>query len=222
MVRFDATLCTVACALILAHVGSPSIAAAQQASPEPAGQVAPAQRPAAAPIDYATAHLDRRIPAVRAAGSITIDGRLDEPAWLNAPMANSFVQNDPREGQPATYDTEVRVLYDDQAVYFGVFARDEEPGRITVTDISEDFDTNQSDGFRIVLDTFHDQRNGYQFATNPAGAKWDAQMANEGRENNVDWDGIWEVVTSVTETGWYAEIRIPFRTLKFTNADVQT
>ena len=61
----------------------------------------------------------------------------------------------------------------------------------------------------------HDRRNGYQFATNPAGAKWDAQMANEGRENNANWDGIWEVRTRITEIGWYAEIRIPFRTLKF-------
>ena len=74
----------------------------------------------------------------------------------------------------------------------------------------------------MIIDTFHDGRNGYQFATNPAGAKWDAQMANEGRENNADWDGIWEVSTRVGEAGWYAEMRVPFRTLKFTRADVQT
>ena len=67
----------------------------------------------------------------------------------------------------------------------------------------------------MVIDTFHDERNGYQFAINPAGAKWDAQMANEGRESNSNWDGIWDVETHVAEDGWYAEMRIPFRTLRF-------
>ena len=149
-------------------------------------------------------------------GEITLDGELDEPSWSEAPIASNFIQNDPREGEPATFDTEVRVLYDDDALYFGVFAKDDEPSRIIVNDLKKDFNTGTSDGFRIILDTFHDERNGYQFATNPAGAKWDAQMANEGRENNADWDGIWDVATRITETGWYAEIRIPFRTLKFT------
>jgi hypothetical protein len=163
----------------------------------------------------------RRIDAVRAAGEIVLDGALNEPAWEDAAVARGFVQNDPREGEPATYDTEVRVLYDDDALYFGVFAADPEPGRIIVNDLKKDFNTDTSDGFRVILDTFHDRRNAYQFATNPSGAKWDAQMANEGRENNVNWDGLWDVRTRVTETGWIAEIRIPFRTLRFSAADAQ-
>src|SRR5262245_5142654 len=68
-------------------------------------------------IDYATAHLDRKVLATRATGPISINGILDEPAWVNAPVAHDFIQNDPREGEPATFDTEVRVLYDDQAIY---------------------------------------------------------------------------------------------------------
>ena len=159
--------------------------------------------------------------AVRLAGEITLNGELDEPSWSQAPMAHNFVQNDPREGMPATFDTEVRVLYDDDALYFGVFAKDDQPSRIISNDLKKDFNTDQSDGFRIILDTFHDQRNGYMFATNPGGAKWDAQMINEGRENNANWDGIWDVATRITETGWYAEIRIPFRTLRFSAAEAQ-
>ena len=174
-----------------------------------------------APIDYGTARLERRLEIVRAAGRITLDGVLDEPSWSQAPMANGFIQNDPREGEPATYDTEVRVLYDDDALYFGVFARDDEPARIVDNDLKKDFNTGTSDGFRVILDTFHDARNAYQFATNPAGAKWDAQMTNEGLENNANWDGIWDVKTRIVETGWYAEIRIPFRTLKFRPSEVQ-
>ncbi|MGE0704292.1 MAG: DUF5916 domain-containing protein [Vicinamibacterales bacterium] len=176
----------------------------------------------AAGINYETARLDRRLTIVRATAPIVIDGTLDEPDWVNAPVARGFIQNDPREGQPATHDTEVRMLYDNEAIYFGVFARDTEPAGIIVTDLKKDFNTANNDGFRVIIDTFRDARNGYQFAVNPAGAKWDAQMANEGRENNANWDGIWDVRTRVDDAGWHAEIWIPFRTLKFSDADPQT
>jgi len=174
------------------------------------------------PIDYEAARLERVVAIVRAGGSITLDGVLDEPAWASAPVAKDFIQNDPHEDQPATFDTEVRVLYDDDALYLGVFAKDDQPSAIIVNDLKKDFNTGSSDGFRVVLDTFKDGRNGYQFAVNPAGAKWDAQMANEGRENNANWDGIWDVRARIDERGWYAEIRIPFRTLKFDDSDPQT
>ena len=103
------------------------------------------------------------------------------------------MQNDPREGEPATYDTEVKLLYDDRALYIGVFAKDPEPGQIIVNELRKDFNTGNADGFQVVIDTFHDQRNGYQFAINPSGAKWDSQMSNEGRDQNQNWDGIWDV-----------------------------
>ena len=217
MARHGATSCAVAFALVATLGSFPQEAAAQ---PQPPQNTA---RSSSTPtIDYDTARLERRLEAVRAAGPIMLDGMLDESSWASAPTATHFIQNDPREGEAATFDTEVRVVYDDDAIYFGVFARDDEPGRLTVNDLKKDFDTDNEDGFRIVLDTFHDARNGYTFATNPAGAKYDDQMVNEGRERNPDWDGIWEVVTRTAETGWYAEIRIPFRTLKFENRDTQT
>ena len=212
MVRLGAVVCTISAALAAA----PAVSFAQ----EPVAGTAP--KPAASPIDYSTAHLDRRLNAVRTTGPITLDGRLDEAPWSAAPIASNFIQNDPREGEPATFDTEVRVLYDDDALYFGVFARDAEPGELIVNDLKKDYNTGGSDGFTVILDTFRDGRNGYQFATNPAGAKWDAQMANEGRENNADWDGIWDVATTIADVGWYAEMRIPFRTLKFTGSDLQS
>lgn len=177
---------------------------------------------AANPIDYATAKRDRKLPATRATGPIEVDGRLDEPAWAVAPLAKDFIQNDPREGEPATFDTEVRLLYDDDALYIGVFAKDDTPGDIIVNELRKDFNTGTGDGFQVVIDTFHDERNGYQFAVNPAGAKWDAQMSNEGRENNSNWDGVWDVRARIAENGWFAEIRIPFRTLKFNPDNQQT
>ena len=173
-------------------------------------------------IDYETARRERRLPAKAATGPIALDGRLDEPSWAGAPIASGFVQNDPREGEPATYDTEVKLLYDDRAIYIGVFAKDPEPGAIIVNELRKDFNTASADGFQIVIDTFHDERNGYQFAINPSGAKWDSQMSNEGRDNNSNWDGIWDVGTRIAEDGWYAEIEIPFKTLKFGPEQMQT
>jgi len=216
MVRRGPPLGAVPLALMLGQAALPLAASAQQAPGSGTGASA------GAAINYATARLQRRLMAVRAIGPITLDGLPDEASWHDAPIAHDFVQNDPREGEPATFDTEVRVLYDDDALYFGVFAKDDEPGRLIVSDIKKDYNTGTSDGFTIILDTFHDERNGYQFATNPAGAKWDSQTSNDGRENNANWDGIWDVATKVTESGWYAEIRIPFRTLKFTEANIQT
>ena len=221
LVMTRGALLTLAAALLLAPLpamaqnaatGSVVLPAAgrPKAAPRPGAQARPV-----ADINYDTIRLTKRLPAVRTIGSIVLDGALNEPAWSEAPVANGFIQNDPREGEPATYDTDVRVVYDDDALYFGVWARDGEPSKIIVSDLKKDYGTGGSDGFRIVLDTFHDGRNGYQFAINPAGAKWDSQMANEGRDNNANWDGIWDVKTRITETGWFAEIRIPFRTLKF-------
>src|SRR5258706_15816039 len=135
-------------------------------------------------IDYRTAHLERTLPAVRAAGPIRIDGALDEPDWAAAPTARGFIQSDPREGEPATEDTEVRVLYDANNLYLGVFAHDREPQNILTSELTKDFNRESGDDFEIILDTFHDERNGYMFSTNAHGAKWDAQTINEGREIN--------------------------------------
>src|SRR5688572_2698516 len=178
--------------------------------------------PAVAQVPQARSTPERTLTAVRATGPVVLDGRLDEPAWQDAPASTGFIQNEPREGEPATFDTEVRIVYDEDAIYFGVVAPDPEPSRIIVADLKKDYPVDGSDAFVILLDTFHDGRNGYQFATNPGGAKWDAQLANEGRDFNVNWDGIWTVKTRITETGWVAEIAIPFRTLKFADRDPQT
>ena len=167
------------------------------------------------PIDYDTARLERNVSMVRTSAPIALDGVLDEAAWATAPVVRGFIQNDPNEGAAASFDTDVRVLYDNEAIYFGVFAKDDDPAGIIVSDLKKDFNTGTSDGFRVVLDTFRDGRNGYQFAINPAGAKWDAQMANEGRENNANWDGIWEGKASIDAEGWSVEWAIPFQTLNF-------
>ena len=104
-------------------------------------------------IDYSTARLDRKLPASRASSRIELDGRLDEPAWAVAPVAKDSFRNDPREGEPATFDTEVRMAYDDDA-YIGVFAKDDQPSNIIVSELRKDFNTGNNDSFIVIIDTF--------------------------------------------------------------------
>ncbi len=164
---------------------------------------------------------ERRLLATPTTAPIVIDGRLDEEAWTAAPVAADFIQNEPHPDEPASEPTEVRVLYDHDTLYIGVRARDSEPGRLIVSDLKEDFNAATGDSFQLVLDTFHDGRNAYQFAINPAGAKWDAQVTNDGRQINADWDAVWFVKAHIDEEGWTAEIAIPFRALKFRDQDTQ-
>jgi hypothetical protein len=114
----------------------------------------------------------------------------------------------------------VRFLYDDHNLYIGARCFDSEPTRLTVTELRKDFDPGQDDGLGIVLDTLHDRQTGFVFQTNPAGARRDVQVSQDGEQTNQDWDGVWDVKTSIDEKGWIAEIVIPFKTLRFSSAPI--
>ena len=157
----------------------------------------------------------RAVMAVETDGPIVVDGALDEQVWRAAEPAADFVQAEPHEGEPATEITEVRVAFDRDALYIGVVCRDGDARAAIVNDIRKDFTAGEQDSFEIILDTFADRRNGFVFVVNPAGAKSDAQIANEGREVNPSWDAVWSVATKRDASGWSAEIRIPFKTLRF-------
>lgn len=143
---------------------------------------------------------------------VMLDGRLDEAVW-QTPAQSGFVQAEPREGRPATQDTDVWVAYDESNLYVAALLHDsEEP---TVNDIRKDFDEANQDVFQVILDTFRDRRSGYVFQTNPEGARGDRQVANEGREINRSWDAVWRVETARLDEGWSLEMAIPFRSLRF-------
>jgi hypothetical protein len=152
------------------------------------------------------------------------------PLWEQAEVASDFVQNEPNAGAPATERTEVRVLFDDAALYVGAWLYDAEPNRIIAGERRRDASLGQSDAFLVILDTYRDQQNGFVFGTNPGGIEYDAQVINEGRGGgggigrtqggaigglNVNWDGNWTVDTQRDELGWYAYFRIPFSTLRY-------
>ena len=187
-------LCSIALLLSLA-----SPLAAQRPGPEPD------QPPAAR--------------AVRTAEPIMLDGALDEAAWSLAEPVTRFLQREPREGAPASETTEVRILFDTRNIYFGVFCRDSNPAGIRATELRRDDSLNNDDIFELVLDTFHDRRNGYLFRINPLGTKYDAAVSNDGTAINPNWDEQWDVSTRVTAEGWTAEIAIPFKSLRFLSSE---
>jgi hypothetical protein len=164
-----------------------------------------------------------RIPA--GAERPVMDGRLDDAVWDLAEVASGFRQREPASGEPAREGTEIRVLFDDDALYIGVLARDSEPGSVVGRILRRDrlmsagfgggIEFAGDDAVAILLDTFHDRRNAYIFATNPNGAVFDALLTDEGREFNADWRGVWEVASARHDDGWSAEFVIPFRTLRF-------
>ncbi len=155
-------------------------------------------------------------------GKITLDGKLDEPAWQQAPGISNFTQRELHQGAPATERTEVKILYDKKNLYIGVWCYDDEPDKITATQLSRDFDPRTDDNFSIIIDTYGDKRNGYFFITNPNGARMDGMVIDNGRKMNMSWDGVWNVKTERNDQGWFAEFVIPFSTLRFTMNEQQT
>lgn len=165
---------------------------------------------------------DRSIQPLRITEELELDGILNESFWQDGSSANGFTQQRPDDGQPATERTEVRVVYNDQMLYIGLWAFDSKPAQIIATQMRRDGDLSDDDYFQVILDTFLDRQNGLLFATNPDGARFDAQVRNEGRSEGrfntnmiTEWDGVWDVVTTRTDEGWFAEIAIPWRTLRF-------
>jgi len=175
----------------------------------------------------------RRAAASRTTEAPVIDGNLDERVWQQAVPVLDFIQAEPFEGLAATESTEVRLLYDDKALYVGVICYDREPGKIITNDSRRDSALTGQDSFQMIFDTYRDRQNGFIFGTNAAGLEYDAQVRNEGERLsggpptlgrtaggsgggvNVNWDGSWEVKTRVTDAGWTAEFRIPLRTLRY-------
>jgi len=173
---------------------------------------------------------DRAIVATRTATPPKLDGFLKEPAWQLAPAATDFLQRDPYEGQPATEPTEIRILYDDEALYFGCMMYDSEPDKIVARLTRRDNEI-ESDVISIRLDSYHDHKTAYEFTVLASGVKVDILQFNDAEDEDDSWDVVWDVKTQILrdETGvsangpkaprgWSAEIKIPFNILRYSPA----
>ena len=171
-------------------------------------------------ITAAAQHGSLTVTAFRAAQPPQIDGRLSEEAWSHTPVADRFTQRDPQEGQPATERTEIRVMYDADALYIGARLYDSVPASIARRLSARD-DSPDADHIVIYLDPRHDHRSGAEFLVTAAGVQRDVVISNDTFENSL-WDAVWTSAVSVDGQGWSAEIRIPFSQLRFNAADTQT
>lgn len=142
-----------------------------------------------------------------------IDGRLDDAAWATAPVATGFTQYRPEPGQPASQQTDARVLYDDDALYVGLRAYETEPDAIAGQLTRRDEDS-YSDWLGVMIDSNADRRTAYQFGVNPRGVRRDLRRIADTDEDPT-WDPVWEAAVHVDGTGWTAELRIPFSQLRF-------
>jgi hypothetical protein len=168
--------------------------------------------------------------AARRTGPITIDGRLEEADWKTAAPITAYRQTDPVEGAPATQRTEVRVLYDDDALYIGARMYDSlgargVRSRMVRRDQLLDLDNGNSsqltsDKLTIILDPFHDHLTRAVFEVNPSGVFGDALGAG-GDNLDPSWDPVWQEATGIDSLGWTAELRIPYSQLRFAARDTE-
>jgi hypothetical protein len=144
---------------------------------------------------------------------VALDGRLDDPAWNAALPVSGFRQREPTEGALATLPTEVRILYDDGAIYIGARLFDTAPDSIIAQLARRDNDV-VSDMFAVFIDSYHDRRTGFYFGVNAAGTLYDGTLYNDDWDDDT-WDGIWEAKIQRDSLGWSVEMRIPYSQLRF-------
>ena len=151
-----------------------------------------------------------------------LDGVLDDPVWSQSPVATDFVQFSPEYLAPASEQTEVRVLYDEENLYVGALCLDSEPDKVVGRETRRDANIFETDDtFAFTLSPFADGSVTILFNTSPLGAQRDVYFGNYGETFNDSWDGIWRVKARRNDKGWAVEVAIPFKTLRFKQADVQ-
>jgi hypothetical protein len=157
--------------------------------------------------------------ATKTASKPTIDGNLNDETWLRiTATANDFIQREPNLGEKSNYKTEVKIAYDDEAIYIGAVLYDAYPDSILKQLTARDKIGN-TDWFGIVLDTYEDGNNGVGFIVSAAGVQFDTKYSVFGEDEN--WDAVWESAVLIVERGWTVEMKIPYAALRFPDKSEQ-
>ncbi|MEE2821519.1 MAG: DUF5916 domain-containing protein [Acidobacteriota bacterium] len=159
--------------------------------------------------------------AIRVEDSPKLDGNLNETLWSRVPIVSEFTQRDPEVGEPATEKTTVKIIYTNESIFFGVTCYDSQVENIIANERTRDSQLQSDDTFEIIIDTFHNRRDGFLFRTNALGTKFDSTIMDEGRRQNRNWDERWRVATSINEAGWVIEMEIPFESLRMPDEQQQ-
>ncbi|WP_051719045.1 DUF5916 domain-containing protein [Hymenobacter sp. IS2118] len=180
-----------------------------QQVPPPVSATAEAARPAP----------KRQLKAVRISTPLKLDGLLDEAVWQTAPIASQFTELEPTPGRPEKYPTEVRILYDDAAIYVGAIMHDVSQDSI-LRELTARDNIGNSDWFGVFIDTYNDHLNGYEFLLTPGGVQVDLRNSPATGEDG-NWNAVWDSRTTLQGTDWVAEMRIPFSAIRFSKAEEQ-
>lgn len=162
----------------------------------------------------------RTAQAVRVSEPPKIDGVLDEACWRENPGFTDFMENYPEMCGEASESTRVVVCYDEDAIYFGCFCYYKEPGQVVARLVPRE-SGGDGDDVTISIDTYNDDRNAYRFSVNPLGIQKDVHITDGGWGYDYAWNGVWYAEASIEPCGWFAEIAIPFKTLRFAPKEEQ-
>ncbi len=158
------------------------------------------------------------INAIKTIKAPKIDGLLTEEVWLNAPIANNFIISQPNFGFPSAQKTEVKIVYDNDAIYIAAYLYDTVNlirKQLTARDVEERQDV---DFFAVTFDTYNDKQNAFQFGVTSVNVQSDARLSGGGGNNgrtDRNWDAVWDSKTSITNDGWVVEMKIPYMSLRF-------
>ena len=189
-----------------------ALAQTAQAQTTQVARSAPAQ-------DTPNASARKSLQAVRLAGILpAIDGRLDESVWSTAPAGSDFVQMRPDPGQPSRQKTEVRIAYDEDALYVGLRMYDSAPDSV-VAQLARRDQEIYSDWVYVCFDSYYDRRTGFAFGVNPKGVKVDVLIYDDTNDDE-SWDAIWDVAVRQDSAGWTAEFRIPLSQLRYSTSNL--
>jgi hypothetical protein len=163
----------------------------------------------------------KSVEIVKASSSLKVDGILSEDAWQNAAVAKDFIQYEPYNGKKPSLPTEVKIIYDDQAIYFGAILYDNNPDSI-IQDLGvrDEFTGMNSDLFTVFISTFNDGVNAVEFMVSASGVQSDGKHNGDNGDSN--WDGVWESAVGFTDNAWIVEMKIPYSALRFSKKEDQT
>ena len=163
----------------------------------------------------------KEIEALKITENININGRLDEADWAAAKSATGFFRQTPNQGGTLAFDTKAWILYDNKNLYIGFFCPDSLGKKaIRVPNLQRDFDWGNNDLVGVNFDAFNDKRSTSIFQTNPYSGQRDMQVFDDSFFD-IEWDAYWKVRTSRSDSGWVAEMQIPWSTLRYPKGETQ-
>lgn len=159
------------------------------------------------------------IDAIRVQKPPKLDGVLDDEVWKKAPVATNFIQDSPHPGKKASQKTEVRVLYDNTAIYIGAVMYDVSRDSI-LRELSQRDNEGNTDLFAVFIDTYNDDQSGYGFVVHPTGVQWDARYS-QAQGQVVSWNAVWISEVRIDDKNWYVEMKIPYSAIRFPEKEIQ-